>query len=177
MTPPTPLESQYLAELRLAFDQSFSAPVEAGKGDLVSLIAMRTAGELLALRSDQIGGIARVRRIVAVPSRIRELVGIMGMRGALVPVFNLASLLGADGPSGPCSWVALAHGESPAALAFEEFEGQVEVAKTCLYEAEGPPRRYVRQLAQIGAAVRAVIDVPSVVEAIGRTAGLQGADQ
>ncbi len=120
----------------------------------------------MVLRADQITGIAKCKRIVPVLSRHAELIGITGMRGVIVPVFDLAALLGLASTE-KFSWVALAHSDSPIALAFEGFEGQVEVEGTCLYGGEtAPSRRHVRQLVRIGPAVRAVIDVPSLVEAI-----------
>ena len=164
----TSQEAGRLAELRDAFDQSFAAPPSPPAEELFSLIAIRLAGETLLLRTDQISGIARCRRTTPVASRVPELMGVTGVRGALVPVFNLAALLGLA-RNEACAWLAFVHRESPVALAFEEFEGQIEIQRTSLYDdATAASRRHIRQLAQVGSGVRAVIDIPSVVEAIRR---------
>lgn len=162
----TDQESRRLADLRSAFDGSFAGPPPAKPEDRLSLIAIRLGNETLVLRTDQITGVAKCRRITPLASRIPELLGVTGMRGLLVPVFSLAALLG-QARNEKCSWLVLAHRESPVTLAFDEFEGQIEIQRTCLCDDAGAtPRRHVRQLAQTGSGVRAVIDVPSVVEAI-----------
>jgi chemotaxis signal transduction protein len=170
MNPPMPGEGLRLEELRRAFDQSFAAPARVEADDLVSIIGIRVSGEALALRADQITGIAKRRRIVPVPSRIPESLGITGMRGMLVPVFSLAALLGLERRE-DCAWLALAYPDAPVALAFDEFEGQTEVKRTSLYRDENAsPRRYVWQLARIGPSIHAVVDIPSVVEDIRKAA-------
>ena len=71
--------------------------------------------------------------------------------------------------------VSTADRELPIALGFDEFDGQVEVTPANLYADEShTSRRYVQLLARIGASVRPVIDVPSIVEAIRKNAGLSG---
>jgi purine-binding chemotaxis protein CheW len=171
-------DSPRLAELRRTFDHAFAAPPELEREELRALIGIRVGADSMVLLADQITGIAKCRRVVPMLSRLPELIGITGMRGAVVPVFDLAELLGRPpGPRQP-SWIALAHAESPIALAFDDFEGQLEVKRTCLYDDESaPPRRHVRQLAQVGSAVRAVIDVPSVVDAIGMAADVSRSHQ
>lgn len=173
-----PPESAGLAELRRAFDETFATPAELEREELRALIEIRVGCDSMVLRADQITGIGRCRRIVPVLSRIPELIGIAGMRGAMVPVFDLAALLGRPPGTRQPPWIALAHAESPVALAFEEFEGQVEVKRTCLFDDESSPsRRHVRQLARIGSSVRAVIDVASVAEAIRAAAVVERSDR
>lgn len=169
MIPSGPVGQEYLLELRRAFDQSFAAPAGRPSESLLSLIAIQVGGEAVAIRADQITGIARCRQIVPLPSRIPESLGITGIRGVLVPVFSLAALLGKTRGE-ECSWMALTQPEAPVALAFDEFESQLEVRRTSCYEDESTgQRRHVRQLVRVGASIRPVIDIPSVLEAI-RTA-------
>ena len=166
----TDAETPRVAQLRRAFDEAFATPAVKEGGDVISLVAIRLAGEPLALLADQILGVAKRRRIVPAPSRIPELMGLSGRRGALVPVFSLAALLGLA-RSEECSWLALAHREAPVAFALDEFEGQIEIERTCLYaDASARARRYVRQLARIDSGVRAVIDIPSLIEELCRAA-------
>ena len=136
--------SRRLADLRSAFDGSFAAPPPAQSENLLSLIAIRLGSETLVLRTDQITGVARCRRITPLASRAPELLGVTGMRGVLVPVFSLAAMLGLP-RNEKCSWLALAHRESPVALAFDEFEGQIEIQRTCLCDDAGATtHRHVR---------------------------------
>ena len=164
-----------LGALRRAFDHSFAAPPPCGVAEHQSLIVIRVAGETLVLRAGDITGIARRKRLVPLLSRSPELLGLAGIRGVLVPVFNLAAILALPTCGGEPGWFALAMRETPIALAFDEFEGQVEVERTCLYDDQtAPARPHVRQLVRIGPVVRPVIEVPSILEAIRKNAGLPG---
>jgi purine-binding chemotaxis protein CheW len=175
MSPETNAVDPRLGELRRAFDRSFAAPPPSRAAETLSLIVIRLAGERLVLRAGDIAGIARRKRLVPLPSRTPELLGLAGIRGVLVPVFNLAALLALPPCGGEPGWFALAMREAPIALAFDEFDGQLEVERTCLYDDQtAPARPYVRQLVRIGPLVRPVIEVPSILEAIRKSAGLTG---
>ena len=173
----SPVLSLQLDRLRGDFDQSFRSAAGLPVADLLSLVAIRLGGEPLVLRTDQISGIARRRRVVPVPSRLPQLLGITSLRGALLPVFSLAALLELPRRDEAGSWLAFAHREAPLAFAFDDFEGQIEVQPGCLYEAGGAVRRHLRQLAQIGSAVRGVVDMASIVEAIRSAAALSRSSQ
>jgi len=76
------------------------------------------------------------------------------VRGVLVPVFNLAALLGLP-PSGEPQWFMLLNRETPVAFAFDGLEGRVEVERAHLYVDEtGSRRKHIHQLAEIGSTVR-----------------------
>src|ERR1019366_8843948 len=98
MSPETNSVDPGLGEVRPAFDRSFSAPPPSRAAETQSLIVIRLAGETLVLRAGDITGIARRRRLVPLPSRTPELLGLAGIRGALVPVFNLAADPGLAAP-------------------------------------------------------------------------------
>jgi chemotaxis signal transduction protein len=159
-------ESRQVAELSRAFDESFAAPAVLPASDLLSLIAIRLGGEALLMRVDHIGGIARCPRVTPVPSHSPALMGIVGMRGALTPVFSLAAML--ELPRAPtCAWLTLVRRESLLAFAFDGFDGRIEVPSTCLFEDQKPnPRRFVRQLARVASRDLAVVDIQSIAEAI-----------
>lgn len=164
--------SKTLADLRREFDNAFAAlPAGPGEGR-ESLIALRAAGEPLAVRTLHIVGICKRRRIVPVPTRVSGLLGLTGFRGALLPVYDLAALLGLPGAAGEGAWLMLTGPETPVGLIFDEFEGQVEVERACLYESErSSERAHLRMVARMGAGHRAVIDIPGVVEEIRKNAG------
>ncbi len=170
--------TERLAALRRAFDEGFAAPPQAPEESIESLLLIRVGGEALALRSVHITGLARIGRILPVPSRVPELLGIAGIRGALAPVFDLAALLGFPRGVAQPRWLALTRGETPAALALDQVEGQIKVARAALYgDQASPTRTYIREVARIGSALRAVADIPAVLEAISRRTGLIGPDR
>lgn len=169
------LELQQLAELRRTFDRTFAAPPAARAETSERMIAIRVAGESFMLRGDHTTGLFKASRIVPLPSRIPELLGIAAVRGVLVPVFSLQALLNVPPHGGTAFWLALANREAPVALAFDELEGQVEVARACLYSEErAAPRQHIGGLVRVGSAVRPVIDVPTILQAIRNSAGLAG---
>ena len=172
MTTETAQRSKSVAELRLEFDNAFAAS-PAGAGEVrESLIALRVAGEALAVKTLHITGVTKGRRIVPVPSRVPGLLGLTALRGAVLPVYDLAALLGLPA-AGEGSWLLLTTPETPIGLTFDEFEGQIEIERACLYESDSSgSRKHLRLIAKVGAAHRAVIDIPGIVEEIRKTAGL-----
>lgn len=172
------MNAERVEELRGAFDAAFVAPPPGHAEDCEALILIQAAGEALALKTRHIAGLVPRSLILPVPSRIPELLGIAGIRGTLTPVYDLAALLGLPLRQQEPRWLALTGQELAAALAFDEFEGQVEVPRTCLYlDGASPVRRHMGTLARIGSSVRAVLDLPDIMEAIRRQAGLAGMDQ
>ncbi len=166
------------AELRRAFDEAFAAPPVRRSEQRESLIAIRVAGESLMVRTHEITGLARRARVVPVPTDVPELLGITAIRGALLAVYDLARLLGIGAPASEPAWLLLANPEAPVALAFEKFEGQMEVPRECICQAEeSTTRECIRRVARIGTGVRLVIDVAELVEAVRRRARPSGSAQ
>jgi len=161
-------EGHALEQLRSAFDETFAVPFRS-REDQESVIQIRVGSEPFAVRPGHIAGLVKSRKIVPVPSRIPELLGASALRGSLIPVYDLAAMLGIPpGVTGP-TWLILAPGDPPIGLAFDGFEGR-QVPEW--FSDEQGERQYVRQLVRIGSAVRAVLDIPGLAEAIRRRAGL-----
>jgi chemotaxis signal transduction protein len=108
-------------ELARAFDTAFAESAQAAAGSPLALLAIRVAGEPLALRLTQLAGLYARRSIVPVPSALPELLGLVGLRGAIVPVYDLGALLG-RAPQRDPRWIVLA-AQVSIALAFDELEG------------------------------------------------------
>lgn len=163
-----------LADMQRSFDQSFARALVGEAESLARMIMIRLAGEPFLIRADQITGLVKAKRIVSLPSRIPELLGLAGIRGTLLPVFDLTAFLEPRARGSTPAWLALAGRDLPIALAFDEFEGQVELARASLYADESTPRRHVQLLARIGSSVQPVIDIPSILEVIRKRTGLIG---
>ncbi len=119
--------------LRRAFDQSFARVPSAAEAGTESLLMIRAGEEFCALRMSEIAGLVRDHKIVVVPSPIPELIGIAGLRAGLVPVYNLAALLGHTSTLAPPRWLALCAGAKPIAFAFTELQGYRQIPKTQFY--------------------------------------------
>jgi purine-binding chemotaxis protein CheW len=160
------------AALRSSFDESFAAAAASKLERLESLLAIRVGGDPYALRLSQISGLYADRRIVAVPSPVLELLGIVGLRGTMLPVYDLAALLRYPPATSP-RWMVLAGGsQQPIGFAFEGFDAHVQVAEASLVSDEDraasavTTRQHVRGNVRAAGALRLVIQIASVVETI-----------
>jgi chemotaxis signal transduction protein len=154
-------------ELRSAFDAAFAAPARVMREDAVALLAIRVAGEPAAVRVLETAGLMPAPRIVPVPSRRPELLGIAGVRGAVVPVYALARLLG-RGDDGEPRWILLAGGGERIGLALSTFERHLVVSAHALrpIAQTEPGRAHVAELLHADQDVRPVLSVASLVRQI-----------
>jgi purine-binding chemotaxis protein CheW len=164
------------ATLRLAFDRSFAEPVAVRDTDTVDLVAVRVASDPWALRLDQVAGLLAQRKVIALPSPLPELLGLVGHRGAVVPVFSLRALLGYRDAGEPEEWIALVDDDgSLVGLAFERFEGHHRIPSSGLFapRADASARPHVAESARVGVdgALHPVLSVPSLLRAIAGRAG------
>jgi chemotaxis signal transduction protein len=154
--------------LRAAFDAAFGRPAHAPDRDGVPLLALRVAGERVAVRVLETCGLMPARPIVPVPARRAELLGLSGIRGAAVPIYSLARLIGrAD--DGPPRWIVLAAagGDERVGLAVATFERHLVVAAQDLRPAAaGVGLAHAPELLHGEGGARPVLSVPSLVRAI-----------
>ncbi len=149
--------------LRREFDDSFALPPREVAADGVDLLAIRVGERPLALRVSEIAALATGRRLTPVPSPTSELLGLIGMRGVLVAVLDLASLLGEGSRSSEAPrWVALAAGDEQLALGFHVLEGHVRVPPAALEAVEGGRLGLVAHVAHTESGLRSIVSVPLV---------------
>lgn len=175
MTAPTGLERRLLL-FREAFDQSFAAAPNATVETFEDLLAIRIAGSAYALRVREISGLAVSRKIVPLPSRRPELLGVAGIRGSLVPVYSLGALLGHGVHSKLAPWLALAGASDLLALGFEEFEGFVRVSSRDVHAQQSGDGAiaHVREVVRVGKQSLRVVDVRSTLGALDVHSGAAG---
>jgi chemotaxis signal transduction protein len=159
------------ASLRSLFDETFAVAVVSNSERLEGLLAIRVGAHPYVLCLSEITGLYADRRVVAVPSPVAQLLGIVGLRGMLVPVYDLAALLHYPPAASP-RWMVLAGGPHPVGFAFESFEAHVQVSRASLVSEEGQAasavttRQHVRGNVRVAGALRPVIHIASVVETI-----------
>ena len=170
--------SSRAAELRREFDQAFADPPPLAAAPGVNLLAVHIAAQPYALRLTQIDHLLADRRIVPVPSPMPELAGLLGFRGAIVPVYALGPLLG-YGAAAASRWVVLVGGAEPLGLAFDGFEGHLQVAPADLapVPAGSAARRHVPELCRTPQGIWPLLDLASVLEEIRERAQTQGAER
>lgn len=159
------------ADLRRAFDRSFAEAAGAAAVEVEDLLAIRVGGDPCALRLAEVRGLFADRRVVGLPKARPGLLGLAGLRGSLVPVYDLGALLGYPPAAAP-RWLVLA-AAAPIGLAFEAFEGHLRLARGALVEGGGEAgrRRHAREVARTPDRPRPIVDVASVIQALRREEG------
>jgi hypothetical protein len=153
-------------QLARDFDGAFAeapTPVQPLGGTLLSLWV---GGEPYALRASEISSLTRGRSLARLPRAEAAFVGLCGLRGTLLPVWDLALLLGH--PAGPCPWLVQALDALPWGLAFERFDGTLNLPLDSLipYEGQGPAAAFARQAALHQGCLRPVLELALLAAAV-----------
>lgn len=173
-----PIEDR-AAAMRDAFDRGFAQPRAIDRLDSERLLALAVGGDPYVLRMEEIASLSVDRRITPLPSPVPAFSGIVGLRGAILPVYDLARLLGYPA-AGQTRWLAVLSA-APVVVAFAAFDGYiVRAGGSIAFEAAGRESRHVRVVARAPDFVRPVISLVSVLDAIRRrpdAGGDEGRDE
>lgn len=162
------IEGNQAAQLRQVFDRTFALPPSLASPEVEDLLTIRVAGDPYAIRLLDIAGIVTGRRVVSVPAVTPDLLGLAGIRGGIVPVFGLSSILGYGPDPGSPRWMILCGSEEPIALAFSDFEGYLRLPTSALHADENfratcEHVKYVNQVATTPDGVRAIISISLIM--------------
>jgi purine-binding chemotaxis protein CheW len=164
------LISETAAGLRLAFDRSFSDTTRVDIAVVETLLAVRVGSHPYVLRLTEVSGLFVDKKITWLPSPVSELLGIAAVRGKILPIYDLAMLLGCPRASAP-RWL-LVTADTLVGLAFEDFDGYLSVRRESIVadaRVEGI-ERHVREILRTDIA-RPIIHLSSVLETIGNRGG------
>ncbi len=117
------------SELAREFDRSFADPAGATDEEVEELLAIRVGGDAYAVRLRDVTGLVADRKIVPLPTPEPALMGIVGLRNGLAPVYSLAALLGYGPAAEAPRWLLLVGPGPQFGLAFPEFDGHRRVAR------------------------------------------------
>ncbi len=161
------------AELARAFDAAFAEAAQQAAREPVDVLAIQLGTEPHALRLSQLAGVFARRTIVPLPSALPELLGLVSIRSAIVPVYDLGALLGRPRQAEP-RWLALAT-QAPIALSYSELDGYWRLPTEAIVAAtdetpggDGPGGGQVLELVRAAAELRPMVHLPSVIEVIVR---------
>lgn len=156
-----------IEELRREFDQAFALPPAELAARPVNILAIRLAGNPYGLRLAELSGLQLRRKIVPLPGRGGEFLGIAGVRGKAVPVYGLARLLGLTEDTEQDRWLAIRGVEEPVAVAFAEFTAHHTVDPSELRPAEGAGAQgAIPEVVVLGGVPHPVIRLATVLEKI-----------
>lgn len=179
MTQSNPGLAESVLALRREFDLSFAQAPRMATEQRANLLAIRIGGDPYAIRVCDIGGIHVGYHIMPLPTPVPELLGVAGFRGQIVPVYDLAALLGYARAAAPRWLVLLWQREREAvALAFESFEMHFSVPQAHIVQAPhdiplptGQPRPHVFGAVSDKDTVRPVIQLQSLLSSIQKRVG------
>ena len=155
-------------ELRQVFDRSFAEPPQPAKADQIDLLAVEIGGDSHAIRLSEIAGAYADRRVVPLPSAVGELLGLVGFRGLMAPVYDLAALLGYAAARSP-RWLVLSGRSNPVALAFERFTRHVRILPESISELQDASlamRRHLAGTVSVDGVPHSIVDLNAVLDAI-----------
>lgn len=150
------------AELRAAFDADFAAALPPPQPAHSDLLRIRIAGQPFAIPLADIASLHADLRVVALPTRAAELLGVAALRAAVVPIYDAGTALGLPGSGAPRWTVLLRSGL--AGFAFEGYDGYVRIADRSIVAVT--QRRHVRGQFGCNGQQHAVVDLGSVLTAI-----------
>jgi chemotaxis signal transduction protein len=152
------------AELRHAFDRSFAQAVHAETVLFDDFLAIRLRADPHVL---PLAGVARLLPVPALtrfPSAVPEWLGLVGLAGAAVPVYDLGMLLGY--PAGdPPRWMAICTA-LPVALAFDAFDGQFRHPREPGHRLPDAGISSQREVLRTADQVRPVVPIASILATI-----------
>ena len=154
-----------LDELRLAFDESFALPPPCTEDDLVDLLAVTADAERLAVPLTEMAGLATDRAITPLAGSPPDLLGVAGLRGHLIPVYDLAHVLG-KGQTRERRWIVLAAGSPAFAVAVDRVDGHLRVSRDAI---AAPEQETTHAMVYTGDGPRPVVDLAAVRKKIQET--------
>lgn len=161
------------AALRRAFDRSFAAPRATVRQAAESLLAIQIGGEPYAVHVSALAGLHADRCVVPAPSPSPDLLGLVGLRGTIAPVYDLRRLLGQ--PAGPAPrWLFLlrAGREDLVGFAFDRLDTHFQAAAADIVAATDSGARHVAGVVRTAEGALPLLDTVSLVAAITRGSDL-----
>jgi chemotaxis signal transduction protein len=166
MTETAPQIGERAAQLRHDFDRAFAEPIRVDTVDEEDLLAIRLGEQTCAVRLSEIAGIHMGKKVTRVPGSHPALWGIAGLRGSLLPVYDLQQLVGHARAEAP-RWLLIA-AAAPVALAFATFDGRFRVLRDDIHphtkQVDGT--LYARDVVRTPSGIRPILHLPSILEAL-----------
>jgi chemotaxis signal transduction protein len=159
------------ATLRRHFDEAFAAPASSVTEPLEDFLAICVGSDPYALRLSEIAGLHVGVKIVPVPSPVPQLLGIVGIRGMMVPIYDLAALLRYP-PEANSRWFVLARAPQPVGFAFGSFESHLQLSQASLADSNGEDSstsgsaQHIRGTVRAAGALRPIVHLASMLEMI-----------
>jgi chemotaxis signal transduction protein len=156
-------------DLRQQFDRAFAERPPAERPSQDDLLAFTVGGDAYAIRLPEVGGLLCDRKITSLPGSVPELIGIAGLRGALVPVYDLRALLGYPRAQS-YRWFVIA-ASMPVAFAFDRYDGHLRVGRAAVSAASpsstASPSSFIREVVHTDRGTRPIVHLVAMLDHVG----------
>jgi chemotaxis signal transduction protein len=158
---------QVAARLKAEFDDAFTWPHAPQAPAVVDLLVIGVGERGYALELSSVRALHADRKLVPVPSPRADLLGLVGVRGVVAPVYDLALLLGHAAPAAP-RWLAHVRAPVPFAVGFEHFERHLRLPRAELSPAREGHSAFAHASARTERGLLPVIDLLMIFESVTR---------
>lgn len=166
MSEADPARSSRARELARAFDRSFAIARPAAPPALRDFLAIRVGGDSHAIALMEIAKLVPLGKLTALPGSPAECLGLAGVRGAVVPVYDLRALLGYPVGANTAPWLAILAG-ARVALTLDAIDGHLRLSDSGMSGAAPTGHSsHIRHVVKTQDAVLPLVDIGSVLEAI-----------
>ncbi|MBL8950487.1 MAG: chemotaxis protein CheW [Myxococcaceae bacterium] len=153
-------------QLAREFDRIFAEAPRAAAEREVPLLALRVGPDPYAVKVTELSGIVVDKRLVPLPSPRRELLGVIGHRAAVVPVYSLGALLGYPLSEVAPRWFMFAAGPDTVALAVDALDAHLKVATSAISAATGSRQPFLHEVVSDGDLRRPVIRIADLISTL-----------
>ena len=163
--------------LRADFDAIFTRPLAAESAAQLDLLVIRCGEHGYALRLSQLAALHADRKLTEAPGPRPELMGLVGVRGVVAPVYDLHALLGYARLASP-RWLALVQAPAPLALSFEHFERHLRVPLSDVVATQGEANRgliYAQSSVKIAGGLMPLLDLLTIFKDLTHKSGAASA--
>jgi|GEM_PF-3478345 len=155
--------------LRADFDGAYAEALRSPPEDGANLLALKLGGDPYALRMGDIARVMAGSVLVPLPSKTAAFLGLVGLGGEILPVWDLGSLLGYPRSRHTPRWLASSAGAPHWALAFEAFDGTLKASLRDFsppYSGGGPAAALAVALCATGGHLRPVLSFEKLLQSI-----------
>jgi chemotaxis signal transduction protein len=155
--------SEFAATLRQAFDASFAAPAVVAADDREVLLDILVGSTPYAIRVSEIDGLVVDVKVAPLPTSVSGLLGVAGVRGGLVAVYDLRSFVGHGEPASIPRWMVISRA-LPIGLAFDALSGHLRVDRERIVTHAGAA--HVQEVAVLDGRTAPIVALASVADSI-----------
>jgi chemotaxis signal transduction protein len=159
---------QDLVRLRADFDSLFAEAPREREAAGEDLLAIRLGGDPYALRLDEISFLSPARPLALLPNAPPAFLGLAGLRGDLLPAWDLAALLGYPGSTASSGWMVVCKGDSLWSAAFEGLDGTLKARRADLspFAGGGPAENFADEVCHQNGLLRPVLSLKRILPII-----------